>query len=57
MATGQIQLQTSVRALALELSTEFTDHIAVRKILRGVKQRVEQGVEPMSVQNVEFSHC
>lgn len=41
--------------LALELFTEFTDHIAVRKILQGVKDRVEGRVESMAQQNVEFS--
>jgi len=45
---------TSVGIFALELFTEFADHIAVRKILQGVKQRVEQDIEPWWVQNVEF---
>jgi len=45
---------TSVGIFALELFTEFADHIAVRKILQGVKQRVERDVEPMWVQNVEL---
>jgi len=45
---------TSIRAFALELFTEFADHIAVRKILQGVKQRVERNIEPMWIQNVEF---
>jgi hypothetical protein len=34
--------------------TELTDHIAVRKILQGVKGRVEGQIEPMAIQNVEF---
>jgi len=45
---------TSMRAIALELFTEFADHIAVRKILQGVKQRVERDIEPGWVQNVEL---
>ena len=45
---------TSVGIFALELFTEFADHIAVRKILQGVKQRVEQNIEPMWVQYVEL---
>jgi len=44
----------SPRNLALQLFTEFADHIAVRKILQGVKQRVEKDIEPFWVQNVEF---
>ena len=45
---------TSVSAISLELFTELADHIAVRKILQGVKDRVEGNVEPMWVQNTEF---
>lgn len=45
---------TSIGIFALELFTEFADHIAVRKILQGIKQRVERDVEPMWVQNVEL---
>jgi hypothetical protein len=45
---------TSITVFSLELFTEFADHIAVRKILQGVKGRVEGNVEPMWVQNVEF---
>jgi len=44
----------SIAIIPLELFTEFADHIAVRKILQGVKGRVEGKVEPMWVQNVEF---
>ncbi len=40
--------------LPLELFTELADHIAVRKILQGVKDRVEGHAEPMWVQNVEL---
>ncbi len=46
---------TSTRNLFLQLFTEFADHIAVRKILEGVKQRVEHDIEPFWVQNVEFT--
>jgi hypothetical protein len=45
---------TSISATPLQLFTEFTDHIAVRKILHGVKGRVEGNVEPMWVQNAEL---
>ncbi|HEY3311815.1 MAG TPA: hypothetical protein VGK00_09265 [Anaerolineales bacterium] len=34
--------------------TEFTDHLAVRKILQGVKGRVEGNIEPMAQANTEF---
>jgi len=40
--------------LGLDLFTEFTDHIAVRKILQGVKGRVEDHIEPAAVQDLEF---
>ncbi|HEX2923297.1 MAG TPA: hypothetical protein VHS28_04640 [Chloroflexota bacterium] len=39
--------------LALDLFSEFTDHLAVRKILSGVKDRVEGHLEPMAIQNIE----
>lgn len=45
---------TSIGIFALELFTEFADHIAVRKILQGVKQRVEGNIEPMWIQYVEL---
>jgi len=45
---------TSIVIFSLELFTEFADHIAVRKILQGVKQRVEQDIEPIWVQYVEL---
>jgi hypothetical protein len=45
---------TSVKLIALQLFTEFADHMALRKILQGIKQRVEGNIEPMWVQNVEF---
>lgn len=44
----------SATNFSLQLFTEFADHIAVRKILLGVKQRVERDIEPFWVQNVEF---
>ncbi len=40
--------------IALDLFTEFTDHLAIRKILQGVKGRVEGHVEPMAWINTEF---
>lgn len=40
---------------AFDLFTEFTDHLAVRKILQGVKGRVEGHVEPMAQANMEFA--
>ena len=41
--------------LALDLFTEFTDHLAVRKILQGVKDRVEGRNESFAWQNVQFA--
>ncbi|MFC2054563.1 hypothetical protein ACFLV7_09770 [Chloroflexota bacterium] len=46
---------TQPQSLGLDLFTEFTDHIAVHKILMGVKGRVEGSIEPMAQQNVEFT--
>jgi hypothetical protein len=40
--------------LALDLLTEFTDHLAVRKVLQGVKGRVEGNVEPAAIPYLEF---
>lgn len=40
--------------LAFDLLTEFSDHLAVRKILQGVKGRVEGNIEPMAQANTEF---
>lgn len=40
--------------LAFDVLTEFSDHVAVRKILQGVKGRVEGKVEPMAQANTEF---
>lgn len=45
---------TDPSLLGLDLFTEFTDHLAVRKILQGVKGRVEGRVEPMAQGNFEF---
>ena len=42
-------------ALAFDLFTEFADHLAVRKILEGVKGRVEGRTEPMVRANFEFA--
>jgi hypothetical protein len=38
----------------LEVFTEFADHLAVRKILQGVKGRVEGAIEPAYMANLEF---
>jgi hypothetical protein len=45
---------TKPQELPLQVITEFSDHLAVRKILTGVKGRVEGTIEPMAVQNTEF---
>jgi hypothetical protein len=41
--------------LFFDLFTEFADHLAVRKILQGVKGQVEGQREPFAVQNLEFT--
>ena len=41
--------------LVMDLFTEFTDHLAVRKILRGIKDRTEGRVESFSWQTFEFA--
>lgn len=41
--------------LALDLFTEFTDHLAVRKVLQGIKNRVEGRAEPLIRQTTEFA--
>lgn len=46
---------TSPLSLVMDLFTEFTDHIAVRKILHGVKNRAESRVEPFTQQAAEFA--
>jgi hypothetical protein len=40
--------------LGFDLFTEFSDHLAVRKILQGIKGRVENRIEPMARANTEF---
>lgn len=45
---------TEAGPLSMDLFTEFTDHLAVRKILQGVKARVEGNIEPMAQGNIEF---
>jgi hypothetical protein len=40
--------------LVFDLLTEFSDHLAIRKILQGVKGRVEGKIEPMAQANTEF---
>jgi hypothetical protein len=39
----------------LDIFTDFTDHLAVRKILQGVKGRVEGNIEPAFLTNLEFA--
>ena len=46
---------TPVTTFSLQLFTEFADHVAVRKVLQGIKQRVEGNIEPVWVQNIELS--
>jgi hypothetical protein len=46
--------RVSASQLAFDLFTEFTDHLAVRKILQGVKGQVEGEREPFAIQNIEF---
>jgi hypothetical protein len=41
--------------LAFDLFTEFTDYLAIRKVLQGVKGRVEGYNEPMAWTNTEFA--
>lgn len=45
---------TEPRMLALDLFTEFTDHLAVREILQGVKGRVEHQIAPIARINTQF---
>ncbi len=40
--------------LGVDVFTEFTDHLAVRKILQGIKGRIEHRIEPMAQANTEF---
>ena len=46
---------TRPRQLVFDLLTEFADHLGVRKILQGVKGRVEGRSEPMALANGEFA--
>lgn len=47
---------TQPDVLPLDLFTEFADHLAVRKILHGVKDRVEgRPAQPMALQNLEIA--
>ena len=41
--------------LGFDLFTEFTDYLAIRKVLQGVKGRVEGYNEPMAWTNAEFA--
>lgn len=40
--------------LGLDLLTEFTDHLAARKVLQGIQGRVEGRIQPASDVNIEF---
>jgi hypothetical protein len=40
--------------LSLDILTEFTDHLAVRKVLQGIQGRVEDRMQPASDVNIEF---
>ena len=46
---------TQPLVLVMDLFTEFTDHLAVRKILHGVKDRAEGRVESFTWQTFEFA--
>jgi len=46
---------TQPLVLVMDLFTEFTDHLAVRKILHGVKDRAEGRVESFAWQTFEFA--
>ena len=46
---------TKPQELPLQLITEFGDHLAVRKILEGLKGRVEGTIEPKAIQNTELA--
>ena len=46
---------TQPQELPLQGITEFADHLAVRKILEGVKDRVEGAIEPRAIQNTELA--
>ncbi len=62
---GQTRLVSRIRwthhaptepgAFALDVLTEFADHLAVRKVLQGVKGRVEGHAEPVALTNLEFA--
>ncbi len=41
--------------LALDLFSELSDHIAVRKILQGVKDRVDGSSQPFALGTIEFA--
>ncbi|HET6847035.1 MAG TPA: hypothetical protein VFH29_09385 [Anaerolineales bacterium] len=45
---------TQPALLSLDLLTEFTDHLAVRKILQGLQGRVEGRPQPANDVNIEF---
>lgn len=45
---------TSPKALSLDLLTEFTDALAMRKVLQGIKGRAEGDIQMQSDVNIEF---
>lgn len=46
---------TQPTVLFLEIFTDFSDFLAIRKILQGVKGRVEGNIEPAFLTNIEFA--
>jgi len=41
--------------VSLDIFTDFADHLAVRKVLQGVKGRVEGHIEAAALANIEFA--
>jgi len=41
--------------IALDLFTDFADHVAIKKILLGIKGRAEGSIEPFATQNLELA--
>ena len=48
---------TEAGPLVFDIFTEFTDHLAVRKILEGVKARAEGRPAPPAQANLEYAAC
>ncbi len=63
LSTSQIKFTCNIiiitfppaKSSPLELITEFSDHLAIRKTLQGVKDRVEGRVEPFASSTAEFA--